>query len=81
MRSTVAGLYSKVSHPSNWEVDFEMIISTKTRVFSSRANVNTKSRIQYVAPGPDEKDANVYFLPQKNSSELKFVLQFTVTFP
>ena len=37
--------------------------------------------IQYVAPGPDEKDANVYFLPQKNSSELKFVLQFTVTFP
>ena len=37
--------------------------------------------LQYVAPGPDEKDANVYFLPQKNSSELKFVLQFTVTFP
>ena len=37
--------------------------------------------VQYVAPGPDEKDANVYFLPQKNSSELKFVLQFTVTFP
>ena len=32
-------------------------------------------------PCPDEKDANVYFLPQKNSSELKFVLQFTVTFP
>ena len=32
--------------------------------------------IQYVAHGPDEKDANVYFLPQKNSSELKFVLQF-----
>ena len=31
-------------------------------------------RVQYVAPGPDEKDANVYFLPQKNSSELKFVL-------
>ena len=30
--------------------------------------------LQYVAPGPDEKDANVYFLPQKNSSELKFVL-------
>ena len=48
--------------------------------------VETKSNmkrtvIQYVAPGPDEKDANVYFLPQKNSSELKFVLQFTVTFP
>ena len=39
------------------------------------------SWLQYVAPGPDEKDANVYFLPQKNSSELKFVLQFTVTFP
>ena len=37
--------------------------------------------VQYVAPGPDEKDVNVYFLPQKNSSELKFVLQFTVTFP
>ena len=37
--------------------------------------------VQYVAPGPDEKDANVYFLPQKNSSELKFVLQFAVTFP
>ena len=32
-----------------------------------------------MAPGPDKKDANVYFLPQKNSSELKFVLQFTVT--
>ena len=32
MRLTVAGVYSKVSHPSNWEVDFEMIISTKTRV-------------------------------------------------
>ena len=29
--------------------------------------------LQYVAPGPDEKDANVYFLPQKKSSELKFV--------
>ena len=43
MRSTVAGLYSKVNHLSNWEVDFEMIISTKTRVFGSRANVNTKS--------------------------------------
>ena len=27
----------------NWEVDFAMIISTKTRVFGSRANVNTKS--------------------------------------
>ena len=37
--------------------------------------------LQYVAPGLDEKDVNVYFLPQKNSSELKFVLQFTVTFP
>ena len=42
---------------------------------------NSMSGLQYVAPGPDEKDANVYFLPQKNSSELKFVLQFTVTFP
>ena len=40
-----------------------------------------RQTVQYVAPGPDEKDANVYFLPQKNSSELKFVLQFTVTFP
>ena len=49
MRSAVAGLYSKVSHPSNWEVDFEMIISTKTRVFGSRANVNTKSRIEQYA--------------------------------
>ena len=46
----------------------------------SSASTNTTG-LQYVAPGPDEKDANVYFLPQKNSSELKFVLQFTVTFP
>ena len=37
--------------------------------------------IQYVAPGPDETDANVYFLPQKNSSELKFVLQFVCVMP
>ena len=43
--------------------------------------IDAKLQLQYVAPGPDEKDANVYFLPQKNSSELKFVLQFTVTFP
>ena len=45
------------------------------------ARANKKQQQQYVAPGPDEKDANVHFLPQKNSSELKFVLQFTVTFP
>ena len=36
--------------------------------------------VQYVAPGPDEKDANVYFLPQKNSDELRFRLQVAVTF-
>ena len=41
MRSTVAGLHSKASYHSNWEVDFEIIISTKTRVFGSHVNVNT----------------------------------------
>ena len=37
------------------------------------------NRIQYVAPGLGEKDANVYFLPQKDISDLRFVLQFTKT--
>ena len=49
MRSTVAGVYSKESQPSHWEVDFAMIISTKTRVFGSRANVNTKSTVEQYA--------------------------------
>ena len=50
-------------------------------VLAGLSIISDEMAIQYVAPGPDEKDANVYFLPQKNSSELKFVLQFTVTFP
>ena len=53
---------------------------TKTQLSQKHESIKMYP-IQYVAPGPDEKDANVYFLPQKNSNELKFVLQFTVTFP
>ena len=43
MRSTVAGLHSKVSYDPHWEVDFETIISAKTLVFGSRCESNTES--------------------------------------
>ena len=72
--TTFFRLYGKTEFFSSPQQRF-IITLTVFRFF------NLREALQYVAPGPDEKDANVNFLPQKNSSELKFVLQFTVTFP
>ena len=75
------GMERQVSVSASSSQEVEMEILCKWTGNSTPTGWNEKIRVQYVAPGPDEKDANVYFLPQKNSSELKFVLQFTVTFP
>ena len=61
-------------------VHTEMTVCPNIKRVSEALRRYLQQGVQYVAPGPDGKDANVYFLPQKNSNDLKFALQFTVTF-